>query len=489
MPITVKNFNSVFHPHKWIYHNATLWLISISSNWTSRLTIADKNLWATSTDITSQNSRWNLYQWWNNYWFANSWTLSYTTSQTNAQNYWPTNYYSWSTIYKAWAPATWWDSSNNANLWWQTTNTLVARRWPCPEWFHVASDSERANLITYWINIWAWSASNWSNAKDFLLIPFNNNYRHCQSSQNTQANTDRCIFWSSTNWESWKAAVCWIWVPWLTRFQDYTSNWYYIRPFKNVAVIPDSSWDLLYDWEAPLITTAWVYHNAWLWLISISKDWETWITIADKNLGASQVWNDWDTMTSYNCWSYYQWWNNCSFPFAWPTTSSQNTDNISSNWPWNYYTKCTWWARWYWTYTYSWSWSYRNDNLWWWVTWTNEAMQWPCPSWWHVMSYREADYFWNTFSNIVLKIPKVWYVQDANVIQARWSNAYIHIAEAPATAWWEWWVAESVKWNQCTLFIPWVWRTLWYIAMWYNIRPVKNEPVQPDTNTTWTKLN
>jgi len=101
-----------------IYHNSTLWLISVK-NWNWWITIADKNLWATSTDITSSDSYGYYYQRWNNYWFPNSWSVTTSSTQVNAQNYWPNNYYSSSTFITRSSSPYWWDSSNNANLrWW-----------------------------------------------------------------------------------------------------------------------------------------------------------------------------------------------------------------------------------------------------------------------------------------------------------------------------------------------------------------------------------
>lgn len=44
------------------------------------------------------------------------------------------------------------------------------------------------------------------------------------------------------------------------------------------------------------ITTAGIYHSPSLWLISLSSDWTNWITIADKNLGATTVWNGTDSI-------------------------------------------------------------------------------------------------------------------------------------------------------------------------------------------------
>ena len=115
-----------------IYHNSTLWLISLSSDWTIRTTIADKNLWATivynSWDTLSASNCWGYFQWWNNYMFDFSWSVANKSgTRVSTSWYWPWNYYSSSTFiyYNGWNG----DRSNpsNDNLrWWVTGVT----KWP-----------------------------------------------------------------------------------------------------------------------------------------------------------------------------------------------------------------------------------------------------------------------------------------------------------------------------------------------------------------------
>lgn len=143
-----------------------------------------------------------------------------------------------------------------------------------------------------------------------------------------------------------------------------------------------------YDKPPQPITTPWIYHSAELWLISLSSDWSNRITIADKNLWATTVYNDWDTLSQANCGRYYQWGNKYWFPRTWTVTKSSTRVNASSYWPWNYYISIIFITRS--STPYNWS-SVRNDNLWGWVTWTNEAMQWPCPSWYHVPKNTERQ--------------------------------------------------------------------------------------------------
>ena len=90
------------------------------------------------------------------------------------------------------------------------------------------------------------------------------------------------------------------------------------------------------------------------------------ITIADKNLWATTVWNNWDTLSEANCWKYYQRWNNYWFPFTWSVTTSSTKVDASSYWPWNYYSRNVFVTIA--TSPYSWD-SSNNQDLRWWVTW------------------------------------------------------------------------------------------------------------------------
>lgn len=114
----------------WIYHNSTLWLISISSDWTNWITLKDKNEWATTVwnywDTLSAANVWNVYQRGNNYWFPRTWTITTSNTQVDASNYWPWNYYSSSTFITT---TPYRDSSQNRNLRWWVTWIVVHPNW------------------------------------------------------------------------------------------------------------------------------------------------------------------------------------------------------------------------------------------------------------------------------------------------------------------------------------------------------------------------
>lgn len=111
--------------NSWVFHNSTLWLISISSDWTNWITISDKNLWATTVynnwDTLSESNCWWYFQRWNNYMFPFTWSITTTYWYVDATNYWPWNYYSDSTFIKSTLSSRDWCYPTNNDLRWRTT--------------------------------------------------------------------------------------------------------------------------------------------------------------------------------------------------------------------------------------------------------------------------------------------------------------------------------------------------------------------------------
>lgn len=232
----------------WIYHNPTEWLISISKDWTNWITIADKNLWATQVynnwDTLKAANVWNVYQRWNNYWFPYTWSITVVTWTINASSYWPWNYYSSSTFryYQTWYG--YWDSSENANLWWDTTNTKEARRWPCQEGFHIASKSEWWNLISIMTALWLTSQTSRCN---YLKIP-KNWYRRWNDGWTVIWLNSWTYIWASTPSSTWSHSYD-IAIQSSISNEDTSgrSSCLVIRPLKNTAVIPTWEWTVLYQ--------------------------------------------------------------------------------------------------------------------------------------------------------------------------------------------------------------------------------------------------
>ena len=151
------------------YNSQTSWCI----------TMMDRNLWATSNDISDTWSYWNYYQRWNNYWFPYDGTITTWNQQIVCSSYGPLNPFSgstfivWNTDYcqarnrNMW----WWGSDNNALVY--PVNNPTQRQWPCPTWYHVPSEWEWAALL----DMWAWTDTNWDNNNNSGDEIFRNDFK------------------------------------------------------------------------------------------------------------------------------------------------------------------------------------------------------------------------------------------------------------------------------------------------------------------------
>ena len=232
------------------------------------------------------------------------------------------------------------------------------------------------------------------------------------------------------------------------------------------------------------ITVPWIYHNEELGLISLSSDGSNWITIADKNLWATTVWDNWDTLSEANCGWYFQWGNNYMFPFAWTVTTSSTRVNASTYWPWNYYSSSTF-------ITNDWAWDTTdNGNLRWGNTWTNEAMQWPCSNWYHMPLDTEWLSVYNVWTGLW------WWTKDWPAFWATlklplaWARAYYDASLLQQDTQWYYWASTrySTPYGYCLLFWNNALNSQWWrnCAFGFSIRPFKNKAVQPDEN--WSVL-
>lgn len=261
-------------------------------------------------------------------------------------------------LYQHWMIATW-------HM--QQYQDYSAMRWPCPEGFHIPQSSERVALC--WIlTTTFWLANNGNTVKTYLKMPFAGT-RYNSSSDVCCQGTDGA-YWSSTAATSGQRYFLYSTSSSLTpQNADNAARGFSIRCFKDEPVVPDDTWTELYEDPNATWWTAWpswIYHNITLWLISISWDGETRITIADKNLWATAVYNDWNTLSQTNCGTYFQWGNNYWFAWTGSLTTSNTRVNTTWYWPWNYYSSNT-----FITISSSprnWS-NVENANLRWWQTW------------------------------------------------------------------------------------------------------------------------
>lgn len=222
----------------WIYYSPDLWLISLSSDWTNWITIADKNLWATTVynygdALSSANAGW-LYQWGNTYSFPFSWVWWWNNQQVDATNYWPWNYY-YNNYFRTTAPR---DNSWNGNLRWWVTNTNEARKATCDNGFHIPSATELTSLF----NIC--KAMLWNDGTSFYT------YLKCPSPwvmiYNSGGISSGFASWWSSDRTGNNAYRILIYANSISDNTD-TINWgCSVRPFANTTVQPDETRTVLY---------------------------------------------------------------------------------------------------------------------------------------------------------------------------------------------------------------------------------------------------
>ena len=234
-----------------------------------------------------------------------------------------------------------------------------ATQWPAPDGFHVPLKTEWEWLKTImdWLGL-----TSWDNWRINLHLPFAG-YR-IYDSANITAQGSIGLYWSSSPYgSSYPYNSRCLYMSSSNLFANYNSfrtGGFSVRCFKNSFELPTSSWTVING----TLWWAWIFWNQTEWLISITSDWTTWYTIQDKNLWATTVYNNWDTLSQSNCGKYYQWGNNYWFAWTWSVTTSWTKVNAQNYWPWNYYESSTFIknSNWYWD-------SSNNDNLRWWVDW------------------------------------------------------------------------------------------------------------------------
>jgi len=247
-------------------------------------------------------------------------------------------------------------------------------KWPCPSGWHVPTVTEAMVLVDVLdsLHITTMKHRTFKMPKAWMLA------REDATPPTTYA---KVWVWSyfrmatvNLEWQTW-------WYILNQNFQDPYVNsttvdrwdWCTIRPFKNVPVLPDNTWTVI----AGSLAWVWVFWNSDLWMITCSADWQNYITIADKNLWATEVWEWWTAETPANCWLYYQYWNN--HWFDWTEPSSTIEVDASEYWPGNYYDD--------WTFIMSADWdsnhNFEADDHRWWVAtqWTYSYWAWVSNSW------------------------------------------------------------------------------------------------------------
>lgn len=231
-----------------------------------------------------------------------------------------------------------------------------------------------------------------------------------------------------------------------------------------------------------------VYWNESLWLISFSLEWSwVWQTMADKNVWAVEVWNDWDEITFENTWNIFQWWNNHPFPARTLEDSEKDRIEIDVTWvePSTYSREIFYYN----PYPYKWDINSIRD-LWWFITWTNEARRWPCPEWFHVPERSEVEVILDYNAMKRMKISQWHQIQCSDWKYFKWSDRnpyYFYLCDSTKSEPWFW---EQIMhfWYQNPNH-PSAWFYRYWHWYWYPVRPFKNEPVVPDLQSwDWVAL-
>ena len=307
--------------------------------------------------------------------------------------------------------------------WIKVWDDYSAMQWPVPSWFHVPLNTEWKATKDIRTALGGWS-SDWTNFWIALKLPFAGDRNYSSAGVRNQGTFG--FYWSSSRSNANSAYYLSFDSTALNpQGYNYRAFGFSVRCFKDFPVVPTSSWTKLY-WTS--IESWWIFWSSADWLISLSSDWQTWITISDKNLWATTVWNNWDTLSEANCGKYYQWGNNYWFPFTWTITDTSTTQVDASNyWPWNYYSSSTF-------IKYSGRWdSTDNWNLWWWVTWvvnnaiTNTGVL-------SVNGQTWAITWLASMSTITVSLTSAWWSSKSQTVSATGVTASNTVIVSPAPA-------------------------------------------------------
>lgn len=459
-----------------VWHNDQLGLFSFTRDfWSTWTTIADKDLWANAVWW-----EWNLFQWWNDYWFPATGTVTRSTTSVNVDNYWPKNHYNTST----WTRSTWnvytstYSSSATATTYWSNLWggfwTIEDMQWPCPSGWHIPSRTEMNNLLIFLRSCLNQQNIFPSDIVDLLFMPCAGSLRYETWTPSTSqgygfrywtstpndASMGNYFYWNNSWWSSSSYP--------LTISYTGSTCWFSIRPFKNTAVIPDSTWTKLR--ESNLFQIWWSESEG---IISYTSDWwTTWNSISDKNLWATTVYHSTDTLTEANCWKFYQWGNNYGFPFTWATKTTTLLASPIGYWPWNYYNSDEFIL------------SSNNggwlvnpiQNLRWWLGVTADR-RWPCPEGFHIPTSTE----WN--DNILGLHTPLGFRTSGHYRYSQ--NGSATTASSASLGWWT--CLTSTTTRAYKVGITTSSSSSSYMYYQYYIRPFKDVTVVPTVEDWWVR--
>ena len=212
--------------------------------------------------------------------------------------------------------------------------------WPCDQWYHVPTEEEFQSVLDA---VW----TTYSTVKNILHLP----YSWFMSNQSSYWTWAWYLWTCSPSWTTQAKAMTYQTTLWV--YASDRCYLYPVRAIKDKPVTPDSSWTETMSGK--------VWENSSLWLISVLVWTNKYITLQDKNVWATEVFNGTDN--DNNRGQLFQRWN--SYWFTWRNIPTATNSKINAWWyaPSTYNSNMC-------VNTSSWDWSsVQNDDLWWWVTW------------------------------------------------------------------------------------------------------------------------
>ena len=224
-----------------VWHNADLWLISVTLDWwSSYTTLADKDLWANQL-----NWQWSRFQWWNNKAFDPNNPWQKINDPIDPAWYWPSNHLYIESIKQR----PYIQSATNTNLWWGDESDITLKKWPCENWFHIPTVNEMTVIYNVFKDMTV------EKFKEVFFVYPNYTGWWCDRREiQTDLFVRRCS--NSTVEENelyWSGCYCSIYDQPNRYFnptfaRKVTCLVWYIRPFANSPVTPSWSWwTLIYE--------------------------------------------------------------------------------------------------------------------------------------------------------------------------------------------------------------------------------------------------
>lgn len=196
-------------------------------------------------------------------------------------------------------------------------------------------------------------------------------------------------------------------------------------------------------------TINWIWWNKDRWLITIVNEWQAVLTMADKDLWATDVYDgtEWTWIGKV-----YQWWNSHWFSVASPVLTQFERPNEACD-------SEIWWS----TRTSN------YQNLWESKDWDNRTYRWPLDEWWHIYMINDGLIISNlSFISKSEKFAKLLKFNNQGWVY--WDRSrlisYSYYRVIPGT----------------TTIMNWYWDEIWTYSwnLWMFIRPVKDTPEFPE---------